>query len=246
MGPQHVPADLFRVLVQSQELSAASGGTFDVTIAPLALLWERAGRDGRWPSAAEIAEARGAVGFERIRVQPPDEVELPARTSLDLGGIGKGYAVDRMIEMLRRSGVESALVNFGGSSIAALGPPAEERGWPVWIEYGGALRGSMILRDTALSTSDSLADDERVAGHRIGHIVDPRTGRALQRAAQATVLASSATEAEAWSKAMLVDPPLAREAMAARRSVSALLFAGSREIADERFAARSGWKPARP
>jgi hypothetical protein len=60
------------------------------------------------------------------------------------------------------------------------------------------------------------------------------------------VLASSATEAEAWSKALLVDPPLAREAMAARRSVSGLLFAGSHEIADERFAARSGWKTSRP
>ncbi len=246
MGPQRVPADLFRVLEQSRDLSAASGGTFDVTIAPLAQLWQRAGRDGRWPSPAEIAEAREDVGSERVRVQPPDEIELPPHTTLELGGIGKGYAVDRMVEMLRRSGVRSALINFGGSSIAALGPPAGERGWPVWVEYGAALRGPMILRDTALSTSDSLGEDERVAGLRIGHIVDPRTGRALRRAAQATVLAPSATEAEAWSKALLIDPPLARKAMATRRSVSALLFAGSRELADERFAARSGWRPSRP
>jgi thiamine biosynthesis lipoprotein len=104
----------------------------------------------------------------------------------------------------------------------------------------------MTLRDTALSTSDSLGEEEQGAGRRIGHIVDPRTGRALRKAAQATVLAPSATEAEAWSKALLVDPPLARKAMAARRSVAALLLAGSRELPDERFAALSGWTPSRP
>ena len=245
MGPQPVPADLFRVLEQSTELSAASGGTFDVTVAPLVRLWQRAGHDGRWPSATEIAEAWRNVGYERIRMQPPDEIELPAHTTLELGGIGKGYAVDRMVEMLRRSGVKSALINFGGSSIAALGPPAEESGWPVWVEYGAILRGPMILRDVALSTSDSLGEDGRVAGHRVGHIVDPRTGKALENAAQATVLAPSATEAEAWSKALLVDPLLARRAMATRPWISALLFAGSRALADARFAARSGWKPSR-
>jgi thiamine biosynthesis lipoprotein ApbE len=190
MGPQRVPADLFRLLEQSRELSDASGGTFDVTIAPLAQLW--------------------------------------------------------MVEILRLSGVKSALINFGGSSIAALGPPGEEPGWPVWVEYDGALRGPMILRDMALSTSNSLGKDEHVPGRRIGHIVDPRTGRALRRAAQATVFAPSATEAEAWSKALLVDPPLARKAMATRRSVSALFFVGSRELPDERFAALSGWTPSRP
>ena len=58
---------------------------------------------------------------------------------IDLGGVGKGYAVDRMIEVLRREGVRSALVNFGGSSIAALGPPPAEPGWPVWVEHGAAL-----------------------------------------------------------------------------------------------------------
>ena len=138
------------------ELSAATGGTFDVTVSPLIQLWQRAGRDGRWPSRVAIAEARSAVGYERIRLRPPDEVELPAHATVELGGVGKGYAVDRMVEVLRRSGAASALVNFGGSSIAALGPPAGETGWPVWIEHGGALEGPLILRDVALSTSNSL------------------------------------------------------------------------------------------
>ncbi len=246
MGPQRVPPDLFRVLERSKELSAASGGTFDVTVSPLVELWQRAARNGRWPSRVGIAEARRGVGYERIRLRPPDEVELPAHTTLELGGIGKGYAVDRMVEALRHCGAASALVNFGGSSIAALGPPAGEPGWPVWIEHGGALEGPLVLRDVALSTSNSLGETERVAGHRIGHIVDPRTGRALDDATQATVLAPTAMEAEAWSKALLVDPPLARRAMAARPSLSGLLFAGSHQLADGRFAASSGWKPSRP
>ncbi|MBI2962768.1 MAG: FAD:protein FMN transferase [Deltaproteobacteria bacterium] len=226
-GPQRVPRDLFRVVERSTQLSAASAGTFDVTVSPLLRMWRRAARDGRWPSAAEIAAARRLVGFERIRLRPPDEIELAGRTSLELGGIGKGYAVDRMVEVLRRSGARSALVNFGGSSIAALGPPAGESGWPVWVRRGSALDGPLVLRDMALSTSGSLGKVERVAGRPIGHIVDPRTGRALERSAQATVLAPTATEAEAWSKALLVDPALARRAMAARPSVSALVFEGS-------------------
>ncbi len=245
MGPQRVPPDLFRVLDLSAELSAASDGTFDVTVSPLVQLWRRASRDGHWPSPAKIAATRRDIGYERIRLRPPDEVELPAHTALDLGGIGKGYAVDRMVEMLRRSGARSALVNFGGSSIAALGPPADETGWPVWVQRGAALEGPLILRDVALSTSNSFGDDQRVAARRIGHIVDPRTGRMLENAAQTTVLAPSATEAEAWSKALLIDPPLARRAMAARPAISALLIAGSRELTDERFAERSGWKPVR-
>lgn len=245
-GPQRVPPDLFRLVERSAELSALSGGTFDITVSPLLRLWQEAARDGRWPSAAEIAEARRDVGYERIRLRPPDQVELPARTTLELGGIGKGYAVDRMVEALRRLGTRSALVNFGGSSIAALGPPPEEPGWQVWVRRRSALDGPLVLRDMALSTSGSLGESERVAGRRIGHIVDPRTGRALERWAQATVLAPTATEAEAWSKALLVDAPLARRVMAERPAVSALVFAGSRESADERFAAGSGWKHSRP
>ncbi len=219
-GPQPVPPDLFRILEQSIELSAATGGTFDVTVSPLVQLWQRAGREGRWPSPAAIAEARRAVGYERIRLRPPDEVELPANGALELGGVGKGYAVDRMVEVLRREGAQSALVNFGGSSVAALGPPGKEPGWRVWIQQDAALEGSLILRDAALSTSATLGKHERVAGHTIGHLVDPRTGLTLQDEAQATVLAPTATEAEAWSKALLIDPPLARQAMRARPSRS--------------------------
>ena len=102
-GPQRVPPDLFRILEQSMELSAATGGTFDVTVSPLIRLWQRAGRDGRSPSPEEIAEARRAVGYQRIRLRPPDEVELPARAAVELGGVGKGYAVDRMQARVRSS-----------------------------------------------------------------------------------------------------------------------------------------------
>jgi FAD:protein FMN transferase len=244
-GPQHVPFDLFRILEQSIELSAASGGTFDVTVSPLLQLWRRAGREGRRPSPAAIAEARGAVGYQRIRLQPPDEVELPAKGALELGGIGKGYAVDRMVELLRREGAQSALVNFGGSSIAALGPPSKEPGWQVWIERGEALAGSMILQDAALSTSTIRGEHHRVGGRAIGHLVDPRTGLTLQDEAQATVLAPTATEAEAWSKALLIDPPLARRAMHTRPSLSALELTGPHEHADGPFVASSGWQRAR-
>src|SRR5262249_58475339 len=116
----------------------------------------------------------------------------------------------------------------------------------VWVEAGGAREGPLPLRDGALSTSVSLGKLGHAAGHRIGHLVDPRTGRALENDAQATVLAPTATEAEAWSKALLVDPLLARRAMLARSSISALRITVRREVADARFVSSSGWKPSRP
>ena len=245
-GPQLVPPDLFRILEQSMALSAATGGAFDVTVSPFVRLWQQTGDEGRRPSPGEIAEARRRVGYERVRLSSPDEVELPPGMAVELGGIGKGYAVDRMVEVLRREGARSALVNFGGSSIAALGPPEPAAGWPVWIEHGAALEGPLTLRDAALSTSATLGGSERLAERGIGHLIDPRSGRALEHEGQATVLAPTATEAEAWSKALLVDPPLARRAMRARPSVSALRLTVRREFADARFVAASGWQPAQP
>jgi FAD:protein FMN transferase len=104
----------------------------------------------------------------------------------------------------------------------------------------------LSLRDAALSTSASLEKREHAAGHRSAHLVDPRTGRPLESDAQATVLAPTATEAEAWSKALLLDPALAHRAMLARPSVSALRITDRRESADARFVSSSGWKHSAP
>ncbi len=227
-GAQRVPADLFHVLEISSELSKATGGTFDVTVAPLVRLWQEAGRAGRWPSSIELAAAKRFVGAEAIRLRPPDAIEVSSGASIELGGVGKGFAVDRIVALLRGFGVESALVNFGESSIAAIGPPSGEPPWTIWIRRHDTLDGPLALRDTALSTSASFGQSERVGGRTIGHIIDPRSGKPLARFAQATVLAPSGAEAEAWSKALLVDPQAARRALAGRSAVVAMVMDGRR------------------
>lgn len=245
-GFQRVSPDLYHLLELSTALSAASDRTFDVTVSPLVELWNQARRGDRRPSAEDLAAVRARVGSDKLLLRPPDEVELSAPgMALELGGIGKGYAADRLAEVLRRLGAASALVNFGQSSIVAVGPPAAEPPWPIWVRRGPALDGPLLLRDMALSTSASFAESGRVAGRRIGHIIDPRTGKPVMRSAQATVVAPSGAEAEAWSKALLIEPRYAFRALAARPGAGGLLFSADGERADRRFASLSGWHLAR-
>ncbi|HSD11211.1 MAG TPA: FAD:protein FMN transferase [Candidatus Binatia bacterium] len=245
-GFRRVPPDLYRVLALSRDLSAATEGAFDVTVSPLVTLWRRSVAENRWPTAVELAEARAVVGFDKVRLRAPDQVELSSPgVALELGGIGKGYAADRIAELLRRAGAESALVNFGESSMVAVGPRASEPAWPIWVRRGEALDGPLFLRDMALSTSESFGESGRVKGTRIGHIIDPRTGEPLERSAQATVLAPTGAEAEAWSKALLIEPAGAFRALGRRPSVSGLLVDGRGERADERFVALGGWRTTR-
>jgi thiamine biosynthesis lipoprotein len=245
-GFQHVPPDLYRVLALSRELTAATDGAFDVTVSPLVTLWRRSVVENRWPSPLELAEARAIVGVDKVRLRAPDEVELSSSgVALELGGIGKGYAADRIAELLRRSGAESALVNFGESSIVALGPRLPAPAWPIWVRRAEALDGPLFLRDMALSTSESLGEGGRVRGRRIGHIIDPRTGEPLERSAQATVLAPTGAEAEAWSKALLIEPAGAFRRLSRYPSVAGLLLDAHGEREDQRFVAWSGWRMTR-
>jgi FAD:protein FMN transferase len=244
-GFQRVPPDLYRVVVLSQELSAASEGAFDITVDPLVRLWQRAANERRWPSSAELALAQASIGRDKVRVRAPDQVELAGTgVTLDLGGVGKGYGADRIAALLRELGADSALVNFGESSIVAVGPPPVAPAWTIRVRRGSALDGPLFLRDMALSTSESFGQGVRVGRRRFGHIIDPRTGMPLERSAQATALAPTGTEAEAWSKALLVDPERALRAVAARPSIGALLIDGRGVREDDRFAVMSGWRTA--
>jgi thiamine biosynthesis lipoprotein len=237
-GVRRVPPDLFRVVTTSKRLSRATNGAFDVSVGPLVQLWKTAARDDRWPTSHELAASRSKVGYEKIRLRPPDGIELSDGMSLELGGIGKGYAADRVAEMMRSLGAEAFLVSFGESSMVAVGTPPAKSGWPVWVRRGREMEGPLFLRG-GLSTSRSFGRSKRIAGRRVGHILDPRLGAPLCVDRQATVMAPTATEAEAWSKALLVDPERGKESCN-RRGFACLLFAeASREAGDSRITA--GW-----
>jgi thiamine biosynthesis lipoprotein len=196
-------ADLLAVSLRH---TVATRGSFDVSVAPLVALWKQAGLRNALPSAREISEARSRIGATRIAILPDGRVALPAGMAIDLAGIAKGFALDRALPILRAASVSNALLELGQSSTWALGAPSgSPEGWRLLARAPeGGFAGVLTLRDRALSVSGSLGQSTEIAGRRFGHVIDPRSGRPLERRRQALVVAQDAAQAEALSKALLV------------------------------------------
>jgi thiamine biosynthesis lipoprotein len=200
-APRLVSDEFASLLRRSLALGAATGGAFDVTVGALTELW----RDSETPpTPGAVAAARDRVGAARVRLDGRT-LELPAGHRLDFDGIAKGWAVDGCVARLRAAGIRRALVSLGESSVYAVGAPAGEAAWPLEVrgvepeEAVGVLR----LRDEGLSVSAAFGGEGR-RGRAAGYVVDPRTGAALAEPAVAAVVSASATDAEAWSKALLL------------------------------------------
>ena len=207
-GPQEVPSELMEVLRLSVRLSRLTEGAFDITIGPLVSLLEEASRNGLW--SQDPGNVLPNIGWELLRFPGGNRVELSrSGMRLDLGGIGKGYAVDQILQIFLKVGVRSALVNFGESSLLALGSPPDSPSWNVLVRglQPDSFLGVLALRDKAVSTSTTFGMTFQVDGKAYGHIFDPRTGLPLVEPALAVVVADEASQAEALSKALLVLGP---------------------------------------
>lgn len=192
------------LLRRAVELHFDSLGSFDVTVGPLVALWTDAAERNELPTPEAIDAARALTGPERLRFEAGDQVALAPGSHVDLGGVAKGYALDRVRAQLGPA-VEAALLNFGQSSVWAIGHPAGLEGWRLLVrDPAGDYAGMLTLRDQALSTSGSLGQWSEIEGRRYGHVLDPRSGRPLERRREALVVAADATLAEALSKAVLV------------------------------------------
>lgn len=206
-GPQPVPEELAEILIASRHWWKRTGGSFDVTVGPLVALWKGAESAGQPPAPAVLMATRARVGSDRIRVSRAEgtaELAQPGM-SVDLGGIAKGFAVDRLARELRAAGVDAALVSFGQSSLWAIGTPPDAHGWRVLLrDAADGFVGVATLRDRALSVSGSLGQWREIAGRRFGHVLDPRTGQPVTRRLQVAVTARNAVAAEALSTALLV------------------------------------------
>jgi thiamine biosynthesis lipoprotein len=169
--------DMAELLGRARVLGESTGGAFDVTIGALTL-----------PAAVAASPMR------------------PPRMQLDFDGIAKGYAVDRCAALLRNAGITRALINFGESSQYALGAPIGEHAWLIGVRglAADAVIGTVALRDQALSASAVFGRFREIGGRAAGHITDPQHGQPLQRDALAVAVASNATDAEAYSKALLI------------------------------------------
>jgi FAD:protein FMN transferase len=193
------------ILGEAVRMATLTRGAFDVSVGPLVDLWVRAAADDALPGPDALADARARVGVDGIRIAADGRVALRAGTSIDLGGLAKGYALDCALRVLAAHGVESALLNFGQSSLWALGRPPDALGWRLLVRAPqGGFAGVIVLRDQALSVSGSLGQWSEIAGRRFGHVLDPRSGWPLTRRREALVVAPTATLAEALSTALLV------------------------------------------
>ena len=209
-GPVAIDAELFDFIAACSRYSRDSDGAFDVTVGPLMKTWGFFRGGGRVPDERELAEARRRVGYAHVLL---DEEERTIRfavpgVELDLGGIAKGYAVDRAVERLRRDGIAAALVSAGGSTVFGLGAPPGRKAWAVRIQDPVDARRTALevpLKDRALSVSGSAEKSFESGGVTYSHVMDPRTGRPVQGVLSVAVLAGSGTEGDALDNAFYVE-----------------------------------------
>ncbi|MEK7829971.1 MAG: FAD:protein FMN transferase, partial [Acidobacteriota bacterium] len=174
---QAVPVDpaLFALLSSCQELSLATDGAFDITSSPLSRCWGFLRRQGRIPTTEEIEKARSLVGSEKLHLDAEARLIRFSRAGVEinLGSIGKGYALDCMAEQLRGE-VRTALLSAGSSSLLALGRGDNRKGWTVGIRHPRDVKRRLAvlrLRDAAMATSGSEEQFFELEGKRYGHII---------------------------------------------------------------------------
>jgi thiamine biosynthesis lipoprotein len=215
--PIQVEENLYRLLSQCAQLTTETEGAFDISTGALIKAWGFGRRAGRVPSADELAAASGCVGMGKVLLDSNKRTVrfLQPGLEINLGSIGKGYALDRSSDLLRQRGIRSALLHGGHSSVYAISdfkaPTLREgtssRGWPVGIRHpwNPERRLAVVwLRDQALGTSAVTFQHLEHQGRKLGHIIDPRTGWPAEGLANASVLAPTAAEADALATAFFI------------------------------------------
>ena len=208
--PVKVSAELFQLLSECVEYSRQSEGAFDISVGPLMKVWGFYKGTGHLPGRAEVAEALGKVGYRNILLDASNKTVRFAKegVELDPGGIGKGYAVDRMVDVLRRDGIRTALVSASGSSIYALGSPPGETGWKVGIrdpKDETKIVTEVSLKNESMSTSGNYEKFFRAEGKLYSHIMDPRTGYPSEGMLSASVITPLTLDSEAWTKPYFIN-----------------------------------------
>jgi FAD:protein FMN transferase len=200
-----VPTDLYNVIEESIRYSRLSEGKFDITVGPLVNFWKAIMRGERAPSSAEEERLRRCVGYEKIVLVPPDGVELRSPClQIDLGAIGKGYAVDRAVQVLRSRGISSALVNAGGSTMYGMGSPPGQSAWRVRLrDPSSRIHPEVMMLENSVSTSEQTAPS-LLGEDSAGHIIDPESGLPVKTTVAVSAVAKTATASDALSTTLLL------------------------------------------
>ena len=248
-GPVRVEPGLFRLLQHAQRLSRETAGAFDVTVAPLMRCWGFMRGTGRLPAPEALAEARAQTGMHFVHLDARAFTIRFERAGmmLDLGAIGKGYALDHAGEIIRQAGVTSALLHGGTSTAYAIGAPLDAEAWKVAVERPELAQSQragpvtpqpainsntnrplavVSLKDESLSLSAVWGKCFPAGGRIYGHVIDPRKGEPTDGALLAVVVLPSATDTDALSTALLISGLAGQDAVAGLRPGMRTLVVG--------------------
>jgi thiamine biosynthesis lipoprotein len=205
----------YEVLQKAVEFSKLTGGAFDVTVGPLVDLWRSAEEANSVPTDAELAQARSRVGYDKLIL---DGNEMTVRFAvegmrLDLGGIAKGYAIDRAVEAMRKEGALGGMVDIGGDIQCFGAPPEGKDRWRIGLQDSRAVGGDteqgqilmvLELTDAAVATSGDYQRFVFIEGERYSHIIDTETGYGSDELTSVTIIGKSAIDADLLATAVSV------------------------------------------
>lgn len=232
--PVRVSPDVMAVLQKAQEFSARSDGLFDITFASLGLWHFDEDLQAKVPAPEEVRARLANVGWRHVVLDPSAGTAFIDRagTRIDLGGIGKGFAVDKAVAVLRARGLRNFVVKAGGDLYCA--GRHGDRPWKIGVrdprDDEGGFFAVMPVEDAAFSTSGDYERFFVAGGRRYHHIIDPRTGYPATASRSATVLAVSATEAEGLTKPIFILGPDAGAAFALAHGAQAVVVGADNRV----------------
>jgi len=205
----------YEVLQRSIEFSKMTDGAFDVTVGPLVALFREAKKNKVAPSEEHIALAKSKVGFEKLKLDSNDKTVQFSDNGmlLDLGGIAKGYAIDKAIEVAQNNGAIGAMVDIGGDVRCFGLPPKGKDHWLIGLQdpnsaikgiSGGGLLQVLKITDAAVATSGDYQQFVLIDGKRFSHIMDRSTGTSAEGLSSVTIIADNATDADALATSVSV------------------------------------------
>ena len=208
---RHLSIELTRLLEITEKLVMLTEGRFDPTVSPLQKLWRRHLEEGQLPSDRELAALEGCVGWDKLQHEHRSFWKQHRATRVDLGGIAKGYCVDRVIQRLKAAGFQELYFEWGGE-IATAGQHPSGRPWRIFISSLGSndpaqAIATLELQNQALATSGDYMQAWTVGDKTYFHIVNPQTGRPLElrndTIASVSVLAPNCTVADGLATALM-------------------------------------------
>lgn len=214
-----VSVDLWNILQESVKAAKLSEGNFDVTIGPLTQLWRRMKRQKQLPTPTQISEAKTKIGIEKIFFNKANQsVMLETKgMRLDFGGIGKGFAEDEMLKVLKENGIKSALIEAGGNIVVSNSPTDSPKGWEIIIN-----QEKYYLKNCGVSTSGDAYQFVEIEGKKYAHILDPKTGIGYAEPHQVSIIAKNGTISDWLSTALYLMPTESGQKLAKKIKAKAI------------------------